>query len=55
MVNAVGFHRINLLKVGKDRAGERIYNMQTIPEDLLKVAQKCALHGMGLSKLTKHV
>jgi hypothetical protein len=55
MINAVGFHRIDLLRLGKDRNGKRIYQMNAMPDVLLKVVRQCALHGMGLSTLTKHV
>lgn len=55
MVNAVAFHRMNLLRLGKDRCGKRIYQMQSLPPDLFKLVRACALHGMGLSTLTKHL
>lgn len=55
MVNAVGFHRVDLLRMGKDRGGKRIYQMAALPPDLFKLVRTCALHGMGLSTLTKHL
>jgi len=55
MVNAVGFHRIDLLRIGKDRSGKRIYQMQALPDELFKVVRLCALHGLGFSALTKHL
>jgi uncharacterized protein YifN (PemK superfamily) len=55
MVNAVGFHRMDLLRLGKDRSGKRIYQMSSLPDDLLKLVRTCALHGLGLSNLTKHL
>ena len=53
MVNAIGFHRADLLSLGKDRHGKRIYQYQRLPEEILKEVRRCVLHGMGLSKLTK--
>lgn len=55
MVNAVGFHRVDLLRLGKDSAGKRIYQMKCLPDDMFKIVRACALHGMGLSHLTKHL
>ncbi|TNE38231.1 MAG: type II toxin-antitoxin system PemK/MazF family toxin [Alphaproteobacteria bacterium] len=55
MVNAVGFHRVDLLRLGKDRNGKRIYQMSILPDEMLKEVRKCVLHGMGLSSLTKHL
>ena len=55
MVNAVGFHRIDFLRLGKDRSGQRVYQMNALPNDLFKIVRQCALHGMGFSTLTKHL
>ena len=49
MVNAVGFHRVDLLRLGKDRQGNRIYQIGVLPPDLFKIVRTCALHGMGFS------
>jgi mRNA interferase MazF len=55
MVNAVGFHRVDLLRLGKDRQGKRIYQMEQLPDELMKEVRRCVLHGLGLSSLTKHL
>lgn len=55
MVNAVGFHRVDLLRLGKDHTGKRKYQMACLPDDLFKTVRTCALHGLGLSNLTKHL
>lgn len=55
MVNAVGFHRVNLLRLGKDRRGIRIYQFETLPEEMFRDVRRCVLHGLGLSTLTKHL
>jgi mRNA interferase MazF len=55
MINAVALHRIDLIRLGKNRDGKRIYQMQVLPKDLLMVAQKCVLHGIGMSTLTKYL
>lgn len=55
MVNAVGFHRVDLLRLGKDRTGKRIYQMAALPEELMKMVRQCVLHGLGMSKLTGHL
>jgi len=55
MINSVGFHRLDFLRLGKDRRGKRIYQYRTLPEDDFDRVKRCALHGMGLSNLTKHI
>jgi uncharacterized protein YifN (PemK superfamily) len=55
MINAVGFHRVDLLCLGKDRQGKRIYQLEVLPEAMFNDVKICVLHGMGLSKLTKHL
>jgi uncharacterized protein YifN (PemK superfamily) len=55
MVSAVGFHRVDLLRLGKDATGKRVYQMEPLPPQIFRVVRQCVLHGMGLSTLTKHV
>lgn len=55
MVNAVGFHRVDLLRLGKGADGKRTYQMLPVPDQLMAEVRRCVLHGMGLSKLTKHL
>lgn len=55
MVNAVSFHRVELLRFGKDKYGKRRYLYDSIPDDMFRTVQRCALHGMGMSNLTKHL
>jgi mRNA interferase MazF len=49
MVNAVGFHRVDLLVLGKDSQGKRIYQKETIPPELLQKIQSCVLHSLGIA------
>ena len=55
MINSVGWHRLDLVRLGKDRAGKRRYLMTPVGNDILTIARRCALHGLGLSSLTKHL
>lgn len=55
MVNAVGFHRVDLLRLGKNAEGKRVYQMAALPDDVMKIVRRCVLHGLGLSALTKHL
>jgi len=55
MVNAVGFHRVDFLRLGKTHLGKRIYQFNVLPEEMLRDVRRCVLHGMGLSALTKHL
>jgi len=55
MVYAVGFHRLDFIRLGKDRFGNRLYRYETVGEGNLRKVRKCVLSGMGLSILTKHL
>jgi mRNA interferase MazF len=55
MINAVGFHRVDLLRLGKDREGKRIYQTSVLEEEMFNIVKRCVLHGIGLSTLTKHL
>ena len=48
MINAVGFHRVDLLSLGKASDGRRIYQTGTIPRDMLTRIQVCVLRSLGL-------
>ena len=52
MVNAVGFHRLDLLLLGKDRTGKRVYQTQPLPSGMLRIVRQCVLQGIGLGHLT---
>ncbi len=53
MVNAVGFHRLDLIRLGKDEGGKRIYRYDVLDEEALKRIRACVLRALGLSTLTK--
>jgi mRNA interferase MazF len=55
MINAVGFHRLDLIKTGKDFRGKRQYHYQPVSAQDLKQIRECVLMGLGLSILTKHL
>lgn len=55
MINAAGFHRVDLLMLGKDRSGKRIYQTSTIGRHDLKRVQSCILNGLSLQDLTKYL
>jgi len=55
MIYAVGFHRLDLIRLGKDRGGKRIYRMEAISPEQLKQVKTCVLRGLGMSVLTKHL
>jgi len=53
MVNTVGFHRIELIRLGKDKSGKRQYLTTPVGAELLLVAHHCLLNSLGLNALTK--
>jgi len=55
MIYSVGFHRLNLVRLDKDRCGKRIYRMQTLLAEQMKVIESCVLRGSGLAALSKHL
>lgn len=55
MIYAAGFHRLDLLRLGKDRTGRRIYQTRALPSGMLRIVQGCVLHGLGMGRLTEHL
>lgn len=55
MIYSVGFHRLDLIWLGKDRSGTRIYRMDTITAEQMKRVKGCVLRGLGMSTLAKHL
>ena len=55
MINAVGFHRLNLIRTGKDYRGVRQYRYEPLSHENLQKVRECILKGIGLSSLTKHL
>lgn len=55
MVYAVGFHRLDFVRVAKDRMGKRIYYLTPLSDSSIKAIRQCVLRSMGLSALTKHL
>lgn len=49
MINTVGFHRTDLIALGKDRTGKRIYQVQPLPSMLMEKVRTAVLTGLGLS------
>lgn len=55
MVCSVSWNRTDLLRIGKTRTGERVYQLEPISDEKLAIVLGCVLHGIGLSNLTKHI
>ena len=55
MICSVSWDRTDLLRLGKDHEGKRIYQTEVIPDDDLTKILKCVLHGVGLSSLTNQL
>jgi uncharacterized protein YifN (PemK superfamily) len=47
MINAVGFHRVDLLFLGKDLTGKRIWQTQVLPAEMRERVRLCVLRGLG--------
>jgi len=55
MIYSVGFHRVDLLSLGKSPEGRRLYQTEALPAPILRQVQAALLHGLGLSELTRHL
>lgn len=55
MVNAVGLHRLDLIRLAKDFRGKRQYRYETLTYEQIKTIRECVLRALGLSNLTKHL
>lgn len=55
MVCALGWHRCDLLTMGKDHSGRRQYQTQTLPPEIFAQITRCMLHGLGLSQLARNI
>lgn len=55
MVFAASFERLELLRVGKDNTGKRLYNLITLSTEDLKKVRAAVICSLGLSALTKHL
>jgi mRNA interferase MazF len=56
MVAAVGFHRLDFLRLGRDESTDkRIYRYDPIPAEDLRRIRHCVLCSLGLAGLTKHL
>jgi len=57
MIYTVGFHRLDMIKLGKrnPQTGKRIYFNQRLGREQMKAIHSCALHGLNLGKLSKHL
>ena len=55
MIYAVGFHRLDLIRLGKDKSGKRIYRFNILTSDQMKVVRTCVLRALGMNTLTKHL
>ncbi len=55
MVNTVGFHRLDLIRLGKNCQGRRIYRYNTLTSEQITQIRICILKAIGLSTLTNHL
>lgn len=55
MIYAIAFHRLNLIRRGKDRDGKRTYHFAALSNDQIKLVRTLVLRSIGLSLLTKHL
>ncbi|MAT66235.1 MAG: hypothetical protein CMN57_11400 [Gammaproteobacteria bacterium] len=57
MVYTVGFHRLELIRVGKrdPRTGKRFYFTQRLGREHMRQIYGCVLHGLNLGHLVPHI
>jgi uncharacterized protein YifN (PemK superfamily) len=55
MIYSVGFHRLDLIRIGKDRSGNRVYRTEPLPKADIQRIRACVLCSLGLAALKKHL
>jgi hypothetical protein len=55
MTATVGFHRLSLLRTGRDRYGKRKYVTVKLDPADMKAVYCAVLNGFGLGRLTPHI
>jgi mRNA interferase MazF len=55
MIVSVSFDRLELFRYGKDRYGDRVYRLESLPPDDWKIVQGCVLSGLGFASLKKYL
>jgi len=54
MLYSVGFHRLNLIPIGKSH-GKRIYFQDRLGREKMKEIYGCVLHGLNLGGIAQHL
>ena len=55
MVNAVGFHRLDFIRIGKSDDGSRRYYYTPLGDEIMRKIRTCVLNSIGLAALTRHL
>lgn len=55
MIYSVGFHRLDFVRLDKDRNGKRIYRYKPLSAEDIRKIRECVLWGLGIGTLTKHL
>lgn len=55
MIYSVGFHRLDLIRLGKDRSGKRIYRFDILTGEQMRAVRTCILRALGMNSLTQHL
>jgi mRNA interferase MazF len=55
MLYSVAFHRLELIRAGRDEDNKRIYTRAQLTPEEFREVRKCVLCSLGLSSLTKHL
>lgn len=55
MVYTLGFHRLDLILLGKEANGRRLYFKNKLGRDQMREIYQCILHGLNLGHLGMHL
>jgi mRNA interferase MazF len=55
MVNVVGYHRLDLIRLGRSEGGKRIYLLEPLSAEKIKQIRSCVLAALGLERLTPNL
>lgn len=55
MIYAVGFQRLDLIRLGKKKDGKRLYFTDKLSRATMKDVYSCVLHSIGIGAIANHL
>jgi uncharacterized protein YifN (PemK superfamily) len=55
MIYSVGFYRLDLIRLGKNADGKRVYRYDVLADQQMRQIKSCVISALGLRHLTEHI